>query len=109
MQSLVTDHLLLSLAEYRLRALDLGQHLVKFSFEQLALASVSASRGRLQRLRQHEHDAGRPLGSARRAERLLGRHVDVGHAGVLAQNGNVRDDVDGRDVARYNAEAAAPV
>ncbi|CAH0367559.1 unnamed protein product, partial [Pelagomonas calceolata] len=56
-------------------------------------------------LRRDQHDRRRPFGESRIAKILLRGHVDVGHVLLLAQNGQVGDDVDGRDVAREDAHA----
>lgn len=45
-----------------------------------------------------EHTAGGPLRRAGRAQILLRPHVHVGHAAALGQRGQVRHDIDRRDV-----------
>ena len=86
-------------------ALDLGHDLPVHVFE---LGGVVGRHlvAALLRLREHEHARRGPLGLPRRAQLLLAVHVDVRHAALLAQNGDVRDYVDRGDVARDDAKAA---
>ena len=46
-------------------------------------------------LRRDQHDRRRPFGESRVPKILLRGHVDVGHVLLLAQDGQVGDDVDG--------------
>ena len=87
------------------QALDLGHHLPVHVLE---LGGVVGRHllATLLRIRQNEHARRGPLGLPRRAQLLLAVHVDVRHAGLLAQDGDVRDHVDRGDVARDDAKAA---
>ena len=88
---------------FSVEALDLGDHLAVHVLELLGVV-VAHLIAALLRIRQHQHARRGALGLAGGAQFLLGVHVDVGHVGLLAQDGDVGDDVDGGDVARDDAQ-----
>lgn len=60
-------------------------------------------------LRRHHHHTRRPLRAARRAQLRTTRDENVGDAVVLAQHGDVRDDVHWRDVGGEDDDAVGCV
>ncbi|KAF3398574.1 hypothetical protein F1880_006332 [Penicillium rolfsii] len=63
----------------------------------------------LARLGGHHDNTGRALGGSRGTELRTGGNKDVGNAVVLAQNGNVGDNVHGGDVGSENNNAGGDV
>jgi len=55
----------------------------------------------------YQDDTGGALGAASGAELVAGRDVNVWNAALLAQNGDVADNVEGGDVAGKDAETAS--
>jgi hypothetical protein len=88
---------------FSVEALDLGDHLAVHVLELLGVV-VAHLIAALLRIRQHQHARRGAFGLAGGAQFLLGVHVDVRHVGLLAQDGDVGDDVDGGDVARDDAQ-----
>jgi len=84
-------------------ALDLRDHLAVHVLELLGVL-VAHLIAALLRIREDHHATRGPLGLAGGAELLLGVNVDVGHVRLLAQDGDVSDDVDRGDVARDDAK-----
>ena len=84
-------------------ALDLRDHLAVHVLELLGVV-VAHLIAALLRIREDQHATRGPLGLAGGAELLLGVNVDVGHVRLLAQDGDVSDDVDRGDVARDDAK-----